>query len=121
MKTAFLILGAQRSGTSVTSHIFSRFGVNFGREEEFLQAEHNPIFFELNWVNRLNNQLINCLGYQYTDFFLPSEKDFEEADTQAFEAELQRCIEQEWHGSPLLGIQRSSSFSYLSCLEEDIN
>ncbi|MBW4540039.1 MAG: hypothetical protein KME43_12970 [Myxacorys chilensis ATA2-1-KO14] len=63
MKTAFLVLGGQRSGTSVTSHILSRFGIDFGSDKHFIQGGHNPIFFELNWVNDGNNQLINALGH----------------------------------------------------------
>lgn len=85
MKTAFLILGAQRSGTSVTSHMLSQFRVNFGNPKNFLQDAHNPIFFELKWVNDYNNKLIKALGYKYTEFFLPLEEDFERANTTELE------------------------------------
>lgn len=105
MKTAFLILGAQRSGTSVTSHMLSMFGVNFGNEENFLQDPHNPISFELNWVNEYNNKIINALGYEYTDYFLPLEKNFEKADTAKIEKELQALIRNEWQNAPVIGIK----------------
>lgn len=105
MKTAFLILGAQRSGTSVTSHMLSKFGVDFGEPRNFLQAEHNPIFFELNWVNDSNNKLIKALGYKYTDFFLPLEEDFAKVNTTEIEKELQVLIKNEWQGKNLIGIK----------------
>lgn len=105
METAFLILGAQRSGTSVTSHMISQLGVDFGSPNNFLQDAHNPIFFELKWVNQYNNKLINALGYKYTDFFLPLEEDFERANTTELEKELQKLINAEWHRSQLIGIK----------------
>lgn len=105
MKTAFLILGAQRSGTSVTSHVLSQLGVDFGCDTHFIRFEHNPIFFELDWVNHYNNQLIQALGYRYTDFFLPIESDFVNANTQAIENELRQHIVNEWQDQPLIGIK----------------
>lgn len=105
MKTAFLILGAQRSGTSVTSHMLSQFRVNFGNPKNFLQDAHNPIFFELKWVNDYNNKLIKALGYKYTEFFLPLEEDFERANTTELEKELHELIKAEWQRSPLIGIK----------------
>jgi hypothetical protein len=105
MKTAFLVLGAQRSGTSATSHLLSQFGINFGDPKNFIQFDHNPIFFELNWVNQANNQIIKSLGYQYTDFFLPIETDFEQANSQEIAARIQTLIESEWADEPLIGIK----------------
>lgn len=43
MKTAFLILGAQRSGTSVTSHVLSKFGIHFGSDQHFIRDL--PVYF----------------------------------------------------------------------------
>lgn len=101
MKRAILILGAQRSGTSVTSHILSELGVHFGDPDRFIQMGHNPIFFELRWVNELNNRITQALGHQYIDFFLPLESDFLAPEIspqiQTIEAEIDRRIEQEWH------------------------
>lgn len=105
MKTAFLVLGAQRSGTSVASHVLSRFGVNFGDPQHFLQDHHNPIFFELSWVNQFNNRIIQALGHQYTDFFLPVESDFNGIDTAPIEQEIQQQLELEWSDSSLIGIK----------------
>jgi hypothetical protein len=103
MKTAFLILGAQRSGTSVTSHILSKFEIDFGSEQHFIQGGHNPIFFELKWINDANNQLIQALGHQYTDFFLPIEQDFD--SFAQFEQKLHTQIIQEWNEAPCIGLK----------------
>lgn len=109
MKTAFLVLGAQRSGTSVTSHMLSKFGIDFGNENHFLKANHNPIFFELNWINHLNNELINALGHHYTDFFLPLRQDFETpdilTDLLTIESELHHQIQDEWNTCPVIGLK----------------
>lgn len=105
MKTVFLILGAQRSGTSATSHILSKLGINFGDAKSFIKDEHNPIFFELDWVNHYNNKLINSLGYKYTDFFLPLEQDFENSEALKIQKELQMLIENEWNEEPIIGIK----------------
>lgn len=89
----------------MTSHLLSKFDVDFGDKQSFIQFEHNPIFFELRWVNAYNNKLIQSLGYKYTDFFLPVEADFEQAQTQAIEQEIQGFIEQEWPDSTQIGIK----------------
>lgn len=100
MKRAILVLGAQRSGTSVTSHVLSELGVQFGDRDRFIQFDHNPIFFELKWVNELNNQIVQAIGHQYIDFFLPLESDFMAAEVQpkiqAIQTQLDRLIESEW-------------------------
>ncbi len=105
MKTAFLILGAQRSGTSVTSHLLSQFQICFGHSSNFLQAEHNPIFFELKWVNQFNDQLIKSLGYNHTDCFLPLETDYDHPDVLEMSAELPALIRREWGDKPQIGIK----------------
>lgn len=105
MKRAFLLLGAQRSGTSVTSHMLSQFEVCFGNPNHFLQADHNPIFFELKWINQYNDRLIRSLGYCYTDLFLPIEADYDSLTLLEFEQELSTLIQQEWQDAPLIGIK----------------
>lgn len=105
MKTAFLLLGAQRSGTSVASHMLSKFGVSFGNPKHFLQADHNPIFFELKWVNQYNDRLIYSLGYKYTDLFLPLETDYDNANLTEIAKELPALIQQEWNDELNIGIK----------------
>jgi hypothetical protein len=105
MKRAFLILGAQRSGTSVISHVLSQFGIDFGQPERFLQAGHNPIFFELKWVNDDNDQLTRCLGHQYIDFFWPIETDFDTPTIQTLEAQITDHITAEWGHTSSIGLK----------------
>lgn len=105
MKTAFLVLGAQRSGTSVTSHMLSKFGVCLGDAKNFLQADHNPIFFELKWVNQYNDRLIQHLGYRYTDLFLPVEADYDQVGVSEIERELPGLIQHEWQDACSIGIK----------------
>jgi hypothetical protein len=105
MKRAFLLLGAQRSGTSVTSHLLSKFDICFGNPSHFLQADHNPIFFELTWINQFNDRLIRSLGYTYTDLFLPIEADYDRPCILEFEQELSTLIQQEWSDEPSIGIK----------------
>ena len=70
-----------------------------------MQAEHNPIFFELKWVNQFNDRLIKSLGYQYTDAFLPLERDYEHPDALAISAELPTLIRNEWNHELKIGIK----------------
>lgn len=105
MRRAVLVLGAQRSGTSVVSHMLFELGVDFGSWERFIQFEHNPIFFELDWVVDYNEKILDALGYQYTDFFLCVEEDFKTPGIQQIEKELKNLIEQEWAEAPLIGIK----------------
>ncbi len=101
MKRAIFVLGAQRSGTSVTSHVLSELSVQFGDRDRFIQFDHNPIFFELQWVNELNDQIVKAIGHQYSDFFLPLEADFMapkiQPQIQAIQANIHRLIQNEWH------------------------
>ncbi|MCU0570935.1 MAG: hypothetical protein MUF49_30750 [Oculatellaceae cyanobacterium Prado106] len=113
MKTAFLILGAQRSGTSVTSHLLSKLGVCFGNPEHFLQDNHNPNFFELKWVNQYNDRILQTIGHRYTDAFFPLETDYEGDSLSetlherilTLEQTLGDRIQQEWPNEPIIGIK----------------
>jgi len=105
MKSTFLILGAQRSGTSVISHVLSMFGVNFGNPARFIQGNHNPIFFELNWVNTINNEIVQQLGHQYIDFFLPIEADFAGKEFALLESKIQQLVRDEWENNPTIALK----------------
>lgn len=74
-RNAFLVMGAPRSGTSVTSNVLNTLGVNFGNKERFLDAtqhKHNPIFFEFQWSNDINNSLLKEVNQNWLEhFFLP--------------------------------------------------
>lgn len=105
MKTAFIVLGAQRSGTSVTSHMMSEFGIYFGEPNHFLQDNHNPLFFELRWVNALNDEIVKQMGRLYTDFFLPVEEDYENAGVDAIARDIQHQMQQEFGDCHLIGLK----------------
>lgn len=107
-KQAFLVLGAPRSGTSAISHFLSHCGIDFGDPAHFIDTEihkHNPIFFELEWVNRINDEVIQQLGSRYKDTFLPLEEDFQSDLLNALQAEACRRFSEEWHDAPLVGIK----------------
>ena len=60
MKKAILVLGAPRSGTSVVSHVIHKLGVDFGNHDRFVDPKvhvFNPIFFELQSLNNLNDEI----------------------------------------------------------------
>ena len=78
-RTAHLILGVPRSGTSAVAQLLSDAGVHFGDPAHFLDTavhRHNPNFFEFAWVNELDNLAIEALGVAYSDDCLPTEADF---------------------------------------------
>ncbi|MEH2069892.1 MAG: glycosyltransferase [Nostoc sp.] len=113
-KTAFIILGSPRSGTSAISHMIHKFGVDFGKPENFLDTQqytHNPIFFELDWVNEYNNRLISSIGSKWENGGLwgrninPDSKDFENDLILEIKQELYSLINQEWHGQENIGIK----------------
>jgi hypothetical protein len=116
MKTAFLLLGAPRSGTSVIAHILSKFGIDFGNPEHFLDTtihKHNPIFFELEWVNHCNDSLLTALGNKlnlknFSWFFqhlAPSDSSFLGLEVSETEERMLHWIHQEWQGAPIVGIK----------------
>lgn len=85
--------------------MLSKFNVCFGDPSRFLQADHNPIFFELKWVNQYNDRLIRSLGYNYTDLFLPIETDYDHPGLLEFAQELSGLIQHEWRDQPRIGIK----------------
>src|SRR4249919_25842 len=69
--SALLVVGAPRSGTSVICHALNKLGVDFGDPKDFVDPEtnkHNPIFFELTDLNRLNNEILASLGFNFANF-----------------------------------------------------
>lgn len=70
-KVAVLVIGAPRSGTSAVSNMLSAFGVYFGVADRFvdpLMHTHNPIFFELESLNNLNDEFLAERGHSYGQF-----------------------------------------------------
>jgi hypothetical protein len=99
-KTAVLVLGAPRSGTSSICHVISELGFYFGDPARFVDpVTHpwNPIFFELLSLNELNNEIARALGFNYFDFdWLVLEEDFGEEITFGFEESVDQFLQQEF-------------------------
>lgn len=63
------MLGPYRSGTSVTSRVLHRLGVNFGPEDEMFKGDgHNPGgYYERADINRANTEFIQSAGSTLAD------------------------------------------------------
>lgn len=94
-KSVFLVVGNPRAGTSAISHFLSNSGVHFGDPALFIDTtvhKHNPIFFELASVNRINDKVMQAMGGRWGDDFLPSEADFARTDFTALAAEARQLL-----------------------------
>lgn len=110
-KTAVIVLGAPRSGTSAVSQMLANVGVFFGRPEDFVDPAvetHNPIFFELQSLNDINDQLLEGIEVSYGDFdYLPEGLDFRaprEVLAKAAEG-VQSLIRSQLDGAELIGLK----------------
>ncbi|MEY2169638.1 MULTISPECIES: sulfotransferase [unclassified Rhodanobacter] len=108
-KTAVLILGAPRSGTSAVSQVLSEMGVHFGDPARFVDPAvqtHNPIFYELQSVNDFNARIMAHMGYEYGDFdCFPDAVEPGPALVEQFADEVRGLIEQELGGHALIGLK----------------
>lgn len=113
MKTqrrAFLIIGAPRSGTSVVSHAVSLLGVDFGNPNHFVDTsihKHNPIFFELDKLWRLNDSMLAHLGscFGINNQYLPVESDFNDDFYARFKVEMTTFVQDEFRDSLTIGLK----------------
>ena len=109
MKTVIVVLGPPRSGTSAISHILHKFGVDFGNPDRFVDPEinpHNPIFFELVSLNRLNDEIFAHFDKNWSDFdWLPDHEDFDELCKSKFEAKILNFIKNEFSKSNIIGLK----------------
>lgn len=107
-KTVFLIVGNPRAGTSAISHFLSNCGVHFGDPARFVDTaihRHNPIFFELAELNRINDDVIRALGGRWGDDFLPDEADFLRVDLAAHAAAARDLLATLVTESPWIGLK----------------
>src|SRR6185312_2247106 len=97
---AILVIGAPRSGTSAVSNVLSELGVDFGDRERFVDPEihrHNPIFFELQSLNHLNDAILAELGFKYADFdYFPDLAQPDANELRPLVLRAQRLIEEEF-------------------------
>lgn len=109
MKKAILILGPPRSGTSAISHILNKLGVNFGSHDRFVDPvihPWNPIFFELQSLNNLNDEIFSCFSKTYANFdWLPIEDDFDLPLVEEFEKKIISFIQEEFGSANLIGLK----------------
>lgn len=108
-KDAVFVFGPPRSGTSAVSHVLSELGVYFGRKERFVDAAvhtHNPVFFELAEVNRLNDRICRRLGGEYAEFGLvPTASSFDERVHGEFADEIRALVRAELGTGSLVGLK----------------
>lgn len=108
-KHAILVVGAPRSGTSAISHVLNEFGIYFGNKDRFVDPSvnrHNPIFFELEELNRLNDWVWAWFGKRYADFdFLPLRSDFGEDLRAEFRRRCVKLIENEFGDAAAIGLK----------------
>ncbi|HEX4053052.1 MAG TPA: sulfotransferase [Tepidisphaeraceae bacterium] len=107
-KTFFLIVGLPRSGTSAIAQLLDHLGVYFGDPAHFLDAKkltHNPIFYELQWVNDFNNRVLKAWNCTYTDDALPIESDFQHPQMAGLREALRNQLVQEFASHAIVGVK----------------
>ena len=108
-RTAVLVLGPPRSGTSAASHILSKLGVEFGTRDDFVDSDvhtHNPVFFELRKLNELNDRILAHLGIQYADFdYFHDPSVVEPEIVKRFAADIGLLVEKELSNGRLIGLK----------------
>jgi GT2 family glycosyltransferase/glycosyltransferase involved in cell wall biosynthesis len=109
-KRVIFVLGAPRTGTSALASVLINLGVNFGDERNFVDTRlhtHNPKgFFELQWVNQLNDEIFAQLNasWRSCDFFTADS--FKSPDLFKYKLQLFESVRKEWEpDSPLIGIK----------------
>lgn len=125
--TAVLVLGAPRSGTSAVSQLLSDMGVYFGEPTDFVDATvhtHNPVFFELQSLNDLNDEILSSVGIEYghfeyfplsTELNLPADK------LPKLEEKARAVIKQLLKNAPLIGMKDPRFVYTLAFWERALN
>ncbi len=108
-KKAIIVLGPPRSGTSAISHLIYKFGVNFGNPDNFIdsqQHKHNPIFFELKELNKINDDIFSYFGKSWGAFdWMPTQSDFTESIISKFEHQIRKFISDEFDDKFNIGLK----------------
>jgi hypothetical protein len=103
------VFGPPRSGTSAISHVLESLGCYFGEREDFLDPtvhRHNPVFFELERVNRVNDAICRAMGGEYAEFSLiPKRADYTAALHEAFRDDIIAILEGPLGAAPLVGLK----------------
>jgi glycosyltransferase involved in cell wall biosynthesis len=122
-KKAILVVGPPRSGTSAVANVISKLGVSFGDPAKFVdpeQQKHNPIFFELSSLNRINDEIFQYFSKNWSDFdWMPDKSDFSEIICSRFESAIRDFIENEFGNSESIGL-KDPRFCYTLPLWETV-
>jgi hypothetical protein len=105
---ALLVLGSPRSGTSAISHFLNQCGFDFGNPAHFVDTDthrHNPIFFELEWVNRLNERVLARLGAGFPHGCPPTVEAYATSELDELAEETKSSIAREWPSSRRIGVK----------------
>lgn len=105
---ATLVLSPPRSGTSAISHFLSNCGFDFGDPRNFVDTEvhkHNPIFFELEWVNRLNDDILAALGAEFKTGCPPEANAYESPRLDDCARRAVERIAVEWPNGQRIGLK----------------
>lgn len=109
LSSAVLIVGAPRSGTSLVCDVLSRLGVDFGDPALFVDPDvnhHNPVFFELVELNRINDEMMAAMGWEFSDFTaLPLPSDFTSGFADRFEERVNSFLETHFISSATIGLK----------------
>lgn len=107
--SAVLVVGAPRSGTSLVCDVLSRLGVDFGDPALFVDPStnrHNPVFFELVELNRINDEIMAAMGWEFSEFTaLPLPSDFNSAFADRFEERVKSFLEKHFTTSVRIGLK----------------
>lgn len=108
-KTAVLVLGAPRSGTSLISHVVQELGFYFGNADRFVDPTRhpwNPIFFELQSLNNLNDEIVRDFGHEYLDAdWMPVKEDFSAECIERYKARILDLIKLEFNEAAHFGLK----------------
>ena len=109
MKKVIFVIGPPRSGTSAVSHVIHKLGVDFGSFDRFVDPEiytHNPVFFELQSLNELNDEIFKYFSKTYSKFdWMPELGDFSHDVIHKFENKIFKFIKEEFSGSNIIGLK----------------
>jgi hypothetical protein len=108
-KICFLIVGLARSGTSAIAQFLENLGVYFGDHSHFLDPKklpHNPIFYELLWVNELSERVMRAANrFEFGCDFLPIEDDFHRPGIAELGASLRKQFLEEFGDRAIVGVK----------------
>lgn len=108
-KRAVLVVGPPRSGTSVVAHVLDELGCWFGDRERFVSPEvHkflNPIFFELQSLNGLNDRILHHQQRVYIDFDWLPEEPFSPQDLATYQIWIGEFLDREFGSAEVIGLK----------------